>query len=231
MEDTINAKHNYFMGTIMICVVYGILAILMLSVGYFTTMGKEILFNTLLYFTVTFVIGTIFVIIITTILILVYEPPGVVITTPDLYSNNTCPDYWTYKDLTLTDKIDYGNDLLYTSNSFDCNVSEFPEFRLTDAYKNYKCVPDNTIYTPDIKTITTISDQNSDFMLYLANMQKGANNCNVSNTNICDKIFPEYLAYVDNQRFIESEGTTETNFYRCKYATTCGIPWTGAGCS
>jgi len=226
MEDTINAKHNYFMGTIMICVVYGILAILMLSIGYFTTMGKEILFNTLLYFTVTFVIGTIVVIIITTIMILQYEPPDVIIKTPDLYSNSTCPDYWTYEK--IEDKTLYGNDVSYGSG---CNVSNLPQYKLTDSYTDYKCVPDINIFTqPNTFTLSSASDAD-DFKNYLANMQPGVEGLNVNTSNICSHIFPEYLAFADNQRYIDTKGGSETNYYRCKYASNCGIPWTGAGCS
>jgi hypothetical protein len=231
MEDTINAKHNYFMGTIMICVVYGILAILMLSIGYFTTMGKEILFNTLLYFTVTFVIGTIVVIIMTTIMILQYEPPGVIITTPDLYSNNTCPDYWTYEEVSPADKINYGNDVNYTYDDYTCNVNNLPQYKLTDSYKDYQCVPDNTIFTQPKKMLLSSADDDNNFKNYLANMQTANDGSNVDTSNICSHIFPEYLAFADNERYIETKGGSETNYYRCKYASNCGIPWTGAGCS
>jgi hypothetical protein len=232
MEDTINAKHNYFMGTIMICVVYGILAILMLSVGYFTTMGNEILFNTLLYFTVTFVIGTIVVIIITTIMILQYEPPDVIITNPGLYSNNTCPDYWKYEDVKDTNKPMYGNDVLYTYDGNNCNVNDLPQYKLTDTYKDRICVPDNTIMTGVIgRELTDVIYDDNNFKNYLANMQHADKGSNVDTSNICSHIFPEYLAFADNERYIETKGASDTNHYRCKYAEECGIPWTGAGCS
>ena len=235
MEDTINAKHNYFMGTIMICVVYGILAILMLSIGYFTTIGKEILFNTLLYFTVTFVIGTIVVIIMTTIMILQYEPPAVIITTPDLYSNSTCPDYWTYVEVSPAEKINYGNDVNYTyETNNDCNVNNLPQYKLTDSYKDYRCIPDPTIFTnlnTNSLTLSSSAENDKDFKNYLANMQTGNDMDNVDTSNICSHIFPEYLAFADNEKYIDSKGGSETNYYRCKYASNCGIPWTGAGCS
>jgi hypothetical protein len=236
MEETIKAKHNYFMGTIMICVVYGILSILMLSIGYFTTIGNEILFNTLLYFTVTFVIGTIIIILITTIMVLLYEPPDVILATPDLYSNQSCPDYWLYQ--TSNDISNYGNDVNFNvSLNNTSNVKNYNNSRINDSYMKNTCIPDNTIMLDDSnkRTITTINNNDptnndEDFKIYLANMQMGSSNANVSESNICDMIFPEYLAFADNQRYIDSKGTSETNYYRCKYATECSIPWTGAGC-
>ena len=61
-------------------------------------------------------------------------------------------------------------------------------------------------------------------------MTEAGSNTDVNNSNVCDHVFPEYLSYLDNQKFIDNNRHGDTNHYRCKYAKLCDIPWTDAGC-
>ena len=90
-------KEKMFKGTIAICVIYAIIAIILLSLGYFTEIGKQFIFNTLLPFTVVFIIGTIIIIIYFADKVNNYKPKK--IDNRIKYDQISCPDYWNLVEL------------------------------------------------------------------------------------------------------------------------------------
>lgn len=86
-------KYRVFMGSIMVCVVYAIVAIVMILAIYFTEAGKE-LDKSLGTFTRTFAIGTFLIIIIITFLILDWKPSDKKKEKRDVINAKSCPDYW-----------------------------------------------------------------------------------------------------------------------------------------
>ena len=74
------------------CIFYGLVAIIFLLIGGLTTYGNNILFNELYIFMMTYIIGTIFIIIILVYKVYSFNFPETrkEITSDALY----CPDYW-----------------------------------------------------------------------------------------------------------------------------------------
>lgn len=147
-----NLKHNAFMGTIAVCVVYGIIAFLLILYVNLTEQGKG-LYNELRPFALTFIFGTLFIIIVTTLLVLNWEPEQAKKATLNDVLNNqfSCPDY--YK-LTETETEEKNNLLKYTSNIskdtwLDPNSKiDFNNYAITnnDLIKT-KCVHDDKVYS------------------------------------------------------------------------------------
>ena len=144
-----NLKYNAFMGTIAVCVIYGIIAILMILYINLTESGKT-LYSDLKPFALTFIFGTLLIIIVTTTMVLYWEPEQAAkLKINDVLQNPySCPDYYLLQqsgdsdsnvvsnmsfnlkgDTVLTDKVDFLN---YKSN---------------ELYE-YKCTYDSSIIEP-----------------------------------------------------------------------------------
>ena len=149
-----NLKHNAFMGTIAVCVVYGIIAFLLILYVNLTEQGKG-LYNELRPFALTFIFGTLFIIIVTTLLVLNWEPEQAKKAKLNDVLNNqfSCPDYYKLED---TDETERNNVLKYTSNItkdtwLDPNSNiDFNNYAITkhDLIKT-KCVYDDKVYSSD----------------------------------------------------------------------------------
>jgi hypothetical protein len=124
--DNINfeKRTNMFKGTIVITVVYGIVAFLLMMSTAFSPSARLILFDNFLPFTLVFIIGTILIICLMLYFIFSYIPVNVSYRIDGI----TCPDYW---DVELLDDN-------YIENSFD---PSYPS-----SYFKYKCVMNKQIF-------------------------------------------------------------------------------------
>ena len=100
-----NKKYNVFMGTITLCVVYAIIALLLLLYASYTESGKS-LYTNLKPFAITYIFGTIIIIVSFSIIIFNYD-----LTTLDSKKINknplnptSCPDYYNTKIRNDTDE-------------------------------------------------------------------------------------------------------------------------------
>jgi hypothetical protein len=129
----LSEKLKKFNITIIICTIYAIIATVLLLVAYFTSWGKKYLYDEMLAFVVTYIIGTIIIVVYLANEVYNYKP----IKGQSLnYNSDLCPDYWK---------------LVYVDNNSK-------EFMLDQEGKNYfnpqvntlqfryKCVMDDTIY-------------------------------------------------------------------------------------
>jgi hypothetical protein len=87
-----NKRQSKYWLTFTVCVLYGAIAIIILLLGNFTNWGNSLLFNELYMFTVTFIIGTIFVIIYLTYKVYTFDFPT--LEKEMGYDSAYCPDYW-----------------------------------------------------------------------------------------------------------------------------------------
>ena len=94
-EADLAKKIDYFKGTIIIIVIYGVVILIMSMAGIISQSGRSLLFEDGFTFTVTFISGTILVIIFLLIELYNYKPPPVI----PIYSgdNMSCPDFWILK--------------------------------------------------------------------------------------------------------------------------------------
>lgn len=117
-------KYNAFMGTIAICIIYAIIAFAMILYINLTEQGKA-LYSDLKPFALTFIFGTLFIIIVVTLMVIYWEPEQATKKeiSDVLHNPLSCPDYYT-----LADTND-GSNLLF---AFSCNINRIGNINSTD---------------------------------------------------------------------------------------------------
>lgn len=156
-----NLKYNAFMGTIAVCVVYGIIALLLILYINLTEQGK-VLYNDLKPFALTFIFGTLFIIIMITILVLHWEPEQAKKTTVDDVLNNplTCPDYYKLEKTTALEKTNLlkytkgiQKDTLFGDTSDTTKQLDLNNYKIDDNNSHLitnKCLYDNSFFKDNI---------------------------------------------------------------------------------
>lgn len=123
-------RYKIYRGTIAVCIIYAVIALILILIGYFTEWGRQFILGTILPFVVTYIIGTIIVIIILANSVSNYKPHK--IDNRPTFDNAMCPDYW---KLVASDPTEYkdadGN--IHLSSNVNPNLFK------------YKCVMDKTI--------------------------------------------------------------------------------------
>jgi hypothetical protein len=87
-------KRTMYKGTFMICLVYGISALLLLTLIFFTEWGKTYVYDSFLPAVITYVIGAIFIIIYLLFAIFALKPRKI---TREFDQLPICPDYWIHE--------------------------------------------------------------------------------------------------------------------------------------
>ena len=235
-------KARLFKLTIAICAIYGTLTLVVLLLTLFSAKGNQIFTEEIRPFTLTFVGGMIFVIILLIIQIVSFTPKAL---TTSVYDRDICPDFWKLVPTPTTDPY-------YTNAS--SNIKSLFQ---------YQCVPDITLYnmyyqssnstvngttnyfnpykhqfdtnwvtnsnlyvkatTADLKSLAVQkligSDGTSGYMSQFNTYTT------IPSSNLqCNKIFPNYLA---NRNITDSDLKQTPYALACAYANVCGIPWTG----
>lgn len=115
-QYTRKLKYNAFMGTIAVCIIYAIVALAMILYINLTEQGKS-LYSDLKPFALTFIFGTLFIIMAVTLMVVYWEPEQATKKEISDVLNNplSCPDYYTL-DNSGTD-----NSLLF---NFSCNINQ-----------------------------------------------------------------------------------------------------------
>ena len=164
-------KYNAFMGTIAICVVYAIIALAMILYINLTEQGKA-LYSDLKPFALTFIFGTLFIIMVVTLMVVYWEPEQATKKEiSDVLRNPlSCPDYYTLEDVGSNGTADIvGQDTLvdFSSNikyNKDTGRSDYNIIGETDQVDlgnyiidsdnsnivaHHKCIADPEIYNTD----------------------------------------------------------------------------------
>jgi len=201
-------RGRMFKGTIAISVVYGVIALFLVVLMFLSERTKQVLGVDLFAFSVTFIAGMLFVIILLIIQIVTFKKEKPSLPT-DLYQ---CPDYW---ELTETPQE---------------VVQKFPEELRT--FVQYRCSPKTDIYKPSVfKTalpsslpaadkaqIKELDDAWTKFNALDAVKDSSADKLS------CKQLYPGWMARED--RTVNPNNPTKM---RCQYATYCtnSAPWTG----
>ena len=128
-DITINAIHqdNMFKGTITVCIIYAVFALILIGLAYTFDNIRELLFDKFLPFTLIYIIGTITIIMIFIYFIVSFKPRKIEKTR--VSENVSCPDYWKLEvldDNVINKSFDVIN---YNKNLF-----------------KYRCVMDENIF-------------------------------------------------------------------------------------
>jgi hypothetical protein len=156
-------KLNMYKGTWMVCFVYGITAIILLSVIFFTDWGRTYIYNRFFPAVITYVLGAIVIIIYLIVSIFSLVPRKL---RKSVETLPVCPDYWKLQKVEETDSVitnmkdnitKYSNntddpttkDPLYEKGKNEQYILNRPgDINITteDHLLGYKCVPDPNVY-------------------------------------------------------------------------------------
>jgi hypothetical protein len=204
------SRAKYFKGTIVVSVIYGTIALVMFILTVFSQDGKTIITQTMLPFTIAFIGGMTFVVVILLIALFTSKPPPIAMFE---YDKIKCPDYW---KLEKTEES-----VLNTINSND-------RFRM-----KYRCVRDTNILpqvvssTPMVNVSAPSTDATLNTLLDLGTTMYGQNISTDSATGAksadinCNMLYPDYMNYHDTKN-----DASKPNKIRCEYAKKCKTPWT-----
>jgi hypothetical protein len=123
-------KTDMYKGTMMVCIVYGLSALILLMIIFFTNWGKTFVYNTFLPAIITYVVGAIFIITYLVWSVSELKPRQI----GKVVASSVCPDYWRLeKSVAKDDLFDKIKEQKYTSSIVQSDVA-------------HKCVPDRNIY-------------------------------------------------------------------------------------
>jgi len=120
-------RNKVFWGTIAICIIYTIIALIMFFGSYMSRSFKYVLLNRFFTFTVIFIIGTIMIV--AYLYYQVYNFKAIKINRANQYEVLSCPDYWRLEKVNINDD---------NSSAFDSNISK--------QLFSYRCVMDPKIF-------------------------------------------------------------------------------------
>jgi hypothetical protein len=153
-QYTRKLKYNAFMGTIAICVIYAIVALAMILYINLTEQGKS-LYSDLKPFALTFIFGTLFIIMAVTLMVVYWEPEQATKKEINDVLNNplSCPDYYTL------DNTGADSNLLF---KFSSNINQIGNKKPQDTklYIGSKEKPDKSVNLYDY----TITEDNKDYI-------------------------------------------------------------------
>lgn len=218
-EEATRKKARFFKGTIIIVVIYAFVILAMSGIGLASASARSILFDDGFTFTVTFISGTILVILALLIEIFNYkEPPK----TPVYAGENmSCPDFWILKK-TPSDVLDKIQD------------------KKARLLSKYYCQNPATLTETPMKIITGVNlgnslSANTDKVLKqlndvgaVYNSGSGENSIATTYHMRCNRLYPDYMAHIDKTEFPDYPTKM-----RCEYVKTCAsslnntpVPWT-----
>jgi hypothetical protein len=195
-------RANYFKGTITVCVIYGVLALVLFILSVASQKGRELLSTDLLAFTVTFIGGMLFVIIALSIAVLNYKPPVVNASDPTAM---VCPDYW---ELEQTP-----DDLVKTA---DAKYQYMLKWRCKRSATNSPILGDGVGAKPNTYSVDGGAQEQLHETLAPV-MYSGSKNLD------CNYVYPYLMSVKDYELFKDNP-----NKMRCQYARECNTPWTSS---
>ena len=157
-QYTRKLKYNAFMGTIAVCVIYAIVALAMILYINLTEQGKS-LYSDLKPFALTFIFGTLFIIMAVTLMVVYWEPEQATKKEINDVLNNplSCPDYYTLNNVDPTGSdTEVGRATLV---AFSSNIKYNKDYGNSD----YNLIGSTTTYQVDLGNYI-IDDDNSNIV-------------------------------------------------------------------
>ena len=146
-------KMDLYKGTFVVCIVYGLSAVLLLVLILFTDGGKEFIYDKFAPAVVTYILGSLIIILYLLNSIYTIRPRRI---GNDMDSDNSimCPDFWKLEKVDIdTKKVLINNNTMYGGSD---NTFIIPEImRESDKNIQYKCVYDKDVYGDTRKLLET----------------------------------------------------------------------------
>lgn len=255
-----NRTSKYWL-TFAVCCIYGLIALIILLVGSFTSWGNKVFFNDLYIFIITYIIGTIIIIIFLTYKVYNFDFPS----TENILDNTSqyCPDYWSSKknNVEITDladnqkTTDFGIDISKQDFYYKCelkneNIKKDIKYKTSSTGEKYIELEkdmgnDYGLIKPnDYKKFRQIAARLSGYNYSIEDdicMEKYNDNA-LLNIDVTDyvglnkvplKCDTVYPLYLakEDLKYSNENNSSDKNTFRCAYSKACGIPWTDIGCT
>lgn len=183
-------KTEMYKGTFMVCLVYGLVSIGILFIIFFTSWGREYIYNRMLPAVVTFIFGALFIIFYLTFSIYDLKPRKLRNKT-DQDNQVVCPDYWKLKKVSESERQDiFQNNTNLGPFLIDLNST-------SDNRLKYKCEVDYTANN-ELSKLKENTNKIYDGSEYYKNGYKSVNTSRVT---------PDYL-YVEK---VDKTDANQTN--------------------
>jgi hypothetical protein len=183
-------KLELYKGTFVVCLVYGLTAILLLMIILFTKWGKEYIYDKFATAVITF-IGCSLIIIISLISSIYDIKPRKIGNDIDSDHNIICPEYWKLEKVSVPMK----GEMIINNNNYGTQI--IPEINSDrNANIQYRCVYDKNVYGKTDEYLKMNND------ISKTKYYSGFNTSNIalkSVTNKNAKITPEYIVSIPDK--------------------------------
>lgn len=183
-------KMDLYKGTFVVCIVYGLSAIILLVLILFTDGGKEFIYDKFAPAVITYIIGSLIIILYLLNSIYTIRPRRI---GNDMDSDNSimCPDFWKLEKVdTDTKKVLIDNNTMYDAN----NTLIIPEImRYTDKNIQYKCVYDKDVYGDTRKFLETKKGIATDNTSIIAGFANTSNAVAYAANPLTSVLSPDYI--------------------------------------
>lgn len=257
----LSTKIKMFKVTIMTCALYGIIGFVILLLSLYTEWGRQNLYEKMQYFIITYIIGTIIIIIYLAYSVFTFEPTKPV---QDMgYDTEMCPDYWVLEKSNISDEHSYFN----TKTNSELNLNHFkykckmdPSIFSSQKIKNAHSGNFDTHATIGSELVKTINDDEDTEIKEIDKMKQyasimsgytlnstdlsanndssvkykdGSSNFSYDKNNIPLTCDQVYPMYLSTMdaEYAKKNPGEPNNVFRCAYSKLCKVPWTEAGCS
>ena len=183
-------KMDLYKGTFVVCIVYGLSAVLLLVLILFTDGGKEFIYDKFAPAVVTYILGS--------LIIILYLLNSIYTITPrrignDMDSDNSimCPDFWKLEKVDIdTKKVLIENNI----KSGDIKTYIIPEImRESDKNIQYKCVYDKDVYGDTRKFLETKKGIVNDNTNIIAGFNNTTNAVAYASNPTTSVLSPDYI--------------------------------------
>jgi hypothetical protein len=207
-------KIELYKGTFVVCLTYGLSALLLLIAVLFTTWGKEYIYDKFAPAVITYILGSIIIIFYLLSSIYTIKPRRI---GEEVDSNMLCPDFWKLEKVPTGIKQEIINNNLFSEKNI------IPEVN-TDKNKNiqYRCVSDNKVYgnvsdNLKMKNLLSTSTTNNKYVAGFNNVSKAQQYSTKSPES--SMLTPQYIVNIPTKN-----SDTDTSIYKDlqKYARFSG---------
>lgn len=234
-EDNKTNRIREFKGSLAIIIIYAVFIFIISIAGIVSSGAREIIFVQNRAFTVTFITGTVIIIIIMLINLFRKREKPETLVKSNAYSgeNLECPDFWVLKETPQTE-LDKISDLSIRQKlKYYCEDPRAPKTDIAITHTDYvnyiKPIKDIVTSDPEINvdeqlmkirdTINTTYDPSNNVI---------KNNLSYNYHMTCNRMYPDYMTHTDITEFPDNPTTL-----RCEYIKKCNadttidrkIPW------
>ena len=184
-------KMDLYKGTFVVCIVYGLSAVLLLVLILFTDGGKEFIYDKFAPAVITYILGSLIIILYLLNSIYTIRPRRI---GNDMDSDNSimCPDFWKLEKVDIdTKKVLINNNTMYGGSD---NTFIIPEImRESDKNIQYKCVYDKDVYGDTRKLLETKKGIVNDNTNIIAGFNNTTNAVAYASNPTTSVLSPDYI--------------------------------------